>query len=79
MREPLNENELELVAGGEVCFSQKRYRVSFSTLQVGFPIKEGCYDEARRIAIQLFASNPDMNEKDFDILVKNTLQSQGLI
>lgn len=79
MRQELNDNELELVAGGEVCFSQKRNRVSFSTLQVGFPIKDGCYDQARSIAIQLFAANPDMSEKDFDILVKNTLQSKGLI
>ena len=79
MREALNENELELVGGGEVCFSQKRYRVSFSTLQVGFPIKEGCYDEARSVAIQLFAQNPNMGERDFDILVKNALQAKGLI
>ncbi len=79
MRQAINENELELVAGGEVCFSQKRYRVSFSTLQAGYAIKEGHYDEARSIAIQLFAANPDMGEKDFDILVRNTLQSKGLI
>lgn len=79
MRQAIDDNELELVAGGEVCFSQKRNQVSFTTLQKGYRIKAGCYEQARSVAIQLFASNPDMSESDFDILVRDTLKAQGLI
>ena len=79
MREAINDNNLELIAGGEVCFSQKRYRVSFSTLQEGYAIKDGCYDEARSIATSLFMDHGDLSERDFDILVRNTLQDKGII
>lgn len=78
MREAINDNELEMVAGGAVCFSKAKKRVSFSTLGVGYTIK-GDYDEARMVSITLFAQNPDLNEKEFDILVRDTLQSKGLI
>lgn len=79
MREEITDNNLELVAGGEVCFSEKRYRVSFSTLQVGYPIKEGRYDEARSIATSLFMDHSDLSEKEFDILVRDTLRHKGVI
>ena len=79
MKEVINDNELEQVAGGAVCFNKKNNRVSFSTLGEGYTIKEGAYDQARSVAISLFAQNPDMNETDFDKLVKRTLQSKGLI
>lgn len=80
MREAINDNDLELIAGGEVCFSQKRYRVSFSTLQKGYPIKEGRYDDARSIATSLFMDHgSDLSEREFDILVRDTLISKGII
>ena len=79
MREVINDNNLELVAGGEVCFSATRYRVSFSTLQKGYPIADGRYDEARSIATSLFMDHSDLSERDFDILVRDTLQDKGII
>ena len=80
MREEIHENNLELIAGGEVCFSQKRYRVSFSTLQEGYPIKEGRYDDARSVATSLFLDHgSDLSEREFDILVRNTLRDKGII
>jgi len=79
MREAINDDNLELVAGGEVCFSQKRYKVSFSTLQKGYAIAEGRYDEARSIAASLFMDHGDLSERDFDILVRDTLQAKGII
>lgn len=78
MREAINDKELELIAGGAVCFNKARKRVSFSTLQKGFDII-GNYEDARAVAISLFAQNPDMDEKEFDKLVMSTLQSKNLI
>ena len=78
MREAINDNELEMVAGGAVCFSQARNRVSFSTLQQGFTIK-GDYEEVRKYVIGKFAENPDMNEKEFDKFIKNALLDKGWI
>lgn len=79
MREKISDNNLELIAGGEVCFSEKRNRVSFSTLQEGYTIKDGCYDEARSIATSLFMDNGHLSEREFDTLVRDTLMAKGII
>jgi len=79
MREAINDNELEIVAGGAVCLSEKRNQVSFTSLGKGFKLKGVTYSDARAYIISLYANNPGMSEKAFDEFVMNSLINKGWI
>jgi len=78
MRQEINDIELDAVNGGSVNLSEKKNKIGFDTLGEGYTLK--CtYKQARSLVTSLFAANPDMAEKDFDILVRNQFKAKGWI
>jgi len=78
MREAINDKDLEVVAGGAVLLSEKRNRISFSTLREGYDLKIP-FAEANSTVISLYAQNYSMSEGEFDAFVKQYFKSKGWI
>ena len=78
MKQEINENEIDQVVGGAVCLSEKRKRISFSTLGEGYDLKCS-YRDANVYVATLFAQHPEMGEQEFDEFVKNAFMSKGWI
>ena len=78
MRQEISENEINDVVGGAVCISEKRKRISFSTLGEGYPLKCS-YRDANTYVATLFAQHPEMGEQEFDEFVKQAFQNKGWI
>lgn len=78
MRQEINDLDLDKVSGGSVNLSEKKNKIGFDTIGEAYTLK--CtYKEARTLVSSLFASNQDLNEKDFDILVRNQFKAKGWI
>lgn len=79
MRENINEQSLENVAGGTVIISKDYMVVGFDTTQEKFNLKNCTYRDARNLIEDLKDANPTMSNAAFDQLAKQTLQSKGWI
>ena len=78
MRTEINENELELVAGGTVVISDLG-RVGFSTIGKKFTLKNVGWREARNYAEDLHDLHKDMSNEEFDQYVMQVFQNKGWI
>ena len=79
MRKPLNEKELDQVAGGEVIVSDVYNKVKFTTLGELDKLKNCTPDEAYDYVRQLLRANSTMSEQEFDSFAKAQLKAKGWI
>jgi len=78
MRNEINSNDLERVTGGTVYLNEMRNMCGFDTLGEKYELK--CkFSDARNTLFSLMAKYPDMGERQFDTLVRDTYRSNGWI
>ena len=79
MRELLNEEAMEKVAGGTVIISRDYMVVGFSSTYERYNLVNCTYKEARDLADDLWESNQSLGDADFDALVKSAYEARGWI
>ena len=78
MRQEINDNQLDEIVGGTTCLSESQNRISFTTLNTGYPLK--CdFKTARSFLVGLFAEYPDMTEEEFDRFARKEFRAKGYI
>ena len=78
MRREIQENDLELIAGGKVYVSGNSMIVSFTELKESYKYKCS-YEDAKRLALGLFIDNDTLSDLEFDQLVKSEFVKRGWI
>jgi len=78
MRTEVNENDLELVAGGTVVVSDMG-KVGFTTIGRKYKLQNVGWREARNYAEELHDSHSSMSNAEFDQFVLNEFARKGWI
>jgi len=78
MKRELEELELEEVTGGTVVLSAPMGKVRFTAIGKTYLIK-GDIKQMRNLLLSLYDDNENMNDSEFDTLVRNEFKSRGWI
>lgn len=78
MRKEIQENDLELIAGGKVYVSGNTGLISFTELKESYKYKCS-YEDAKKLSLGLFIDNDHLSDREFDELVKKEFQRKGWI
>ena len=78
MRKEIQENNLELIAGGKVYVSGNKGLVTFTELKQSFKYKCS-YEDAKKLSMGLFIENDHLSDLEFDKLVKREFEKRGWI
>lgn len=79
MREQLNDEVLESVAGGTVILSRDNNTVGFTTTGQNFQLKNCSYYDAFALIDSLYVNNKQKSDNEFDKLVRKEFAKRGWI
>lgn len=79
MKEQINEEMLDRVAGGTVILSRDYNTVGFTTTGQNFPLKNCDYYQALQLIDQMYVNNKQATDADFDKIVRKEFAIRGWI
>lgn len=79
MREKLNDEALDFVAGGTVYLSYDKMKIGFSSTGEKYNLVNCEFQDAQNLAQALWLANTNLGDAAFDALVKSEFQAKGWI
>ncbi|MBQ0101708.1 MAG: hypothetical protein KBT31_02815 [Firmicutes bacterium] len=79
MKNELNDNELEMVSGGETIIQSNDNKVLFTTILKKRTFQNCTLNEISLFVNQLLDANPNLSEQEFDELAMSELIKKGWI
>ena len=79
MREKLNDEALDFVAGGTVYLSYDKMKIGFSSTGEKYNLVNCEFRDAQNLAQDLWLANQHLGDAGFDALVKSEFEARGWI